>query len=302
MKIKKVFILLILFANNIFSQKITVCDSVSKRPISFANVVSGNEGAYTDLNGQAEITKIFSKISISHINYDTKKVKYDSALDTVFMNPRTTILDEVIISNTISEKIKIGFLEKDKRISSIPIKPKNEMLIKVIPDIKYFDYSIYKITIPLNKIKHYNKKDKLYKNTEAIFRLNIYIQNDENTLRKIYQSSDIGFIMSEKESISIDLKNEKIELHENGIYIGIEMIGKMNKDGEFTEEESYIRPLITSKVSNDYESNTYLKSPFNNNIKDMTNINKFNEHFSKDLKKYNPNILNLAIGLTLYKP
>lgn len=295
---KVVFLFFLLIPFNIFSQKIIICDSITKKGIPFVNIITEKEGFYSDLNGIAIINNETKNFSLSHVAYNSKKIKLNRIIDTIFLIEKMYHLNDVVISPKEKKTFRIGYNKKDNRISSIPLKPKNELVLEINPIIEYDNLIIEQIEIPINKIKHYNKSDKKIKNKSAFFRINIYINNN-NQLELKYQSNYKSFIMSERESISFNLEDDELIINEKKFYISIEMIGNIDENGIFVNDESYIRPIITSDEDKSYKSNTYIKSTFNNNILEMTNINEFNKYLSSDLKSYSEKKLNLAIGLTI---
>lgn len=296
---KTIIIAILLASNIIYSQKIIICDSITKSPIPFANISTITSGTYSDLNGTVLVPSDYENITVSHISYFSKNLVYNRNLDTIFLAPKTVLLEEVIISPSPSKKVNLGFLKRDKRLSSLPIQPQRELVIEIIPDSAYVNFKIEKIEIPLNKIKLYNKKDKIYKNKKAIFRLNIYTLKNEKDLHLIYQSEYTDFIMSEREKHVFDISREDIRLNDKSMFFGVEMIGTIDDNGGFVEDDTFIRPIITSEKSPDYNANTFTKPAFNNTIREMMNINEINKHLANDLNNYKYRNFNLAIGLIL---
>src|SRR5690606_28125927 len=136
------------------------------------------------------------------------------------------------------------------------------------------------VEFPLRKIKFYNETDKLFKNAPAVVRVNIYTTKNKLPDQKIFSSEPIKFIMSNKELIKVDISSEMIRFSEEGLCFGIEMIGRVNQDGEFVEENSYARPLLTNQSSKDYKAITYLTNSILKQTQTYHPINNINEYSS----------------------
>ncbi len=284
-----------------YSQTYVVVDSQTKESLSFATIVFDDmEGVYTNENGKFQLDNKYKSVKISYLGYEDFTTKIENLKDTIFLNPITYTIDEITITNNKIPLEKIGYLKKGKSgkiIGSFPIRPKGELIINIIPNTEHTDSYIEKIEFPLNKIKNYNKTDKLYKNAPAVVRINIYTFEKE----KIFSSKPIKFIMSDKEIVSVDVSEEMIQLSEKGLYFGIEMIGRINENGEFVEENSYARPLLTNQISKDYKAVTYSTENSILKEKEYYPINNINQHLSRDIKNYKYQDYNLAIGLIIRK-
>lgn len=283
-----------------YSQTFVVADSLTKEPLAFATIVlDEKEMLYSNEKGVFIAKNNFENITVTYLGYNDFTSKKLLLKDTIFLNPITFHLDKVAITNQKNPPKKIGYLRHTMRKcgTSLPLNPKNEQIIVLFPTNEdIIDSYVETIEFPLDKIKHYNKTDKLYKNAPAVIRINIYTVKNELPDQKIFSSKPVKFIMSDKEVITIDISGEMIQLPSEGICFGIEMIGRINHDGKFIEENSYARPLLTNQSSKDYKSVTYLTNSILKKTKSYYSIT--------NLYKYSmckPQDLNLAIGLTLRK-
>ena len=89
----------LLFTANFYSQKILILDSLSNKPVTFANIeFSDNKGTITNEDG---IFKVNSneQFIISHINYETKNPIDFVLKDTIYLYPISIELDEIVISS-----------------------------------------------------------------------------------------------------------------------------------------------------------------------------------------------------------
>lgn len=82
---KYIFLLFTFITISAFSQKeIFILDSLSKKPIEYANVnfIGSDKGTYSNTNGISKIPLEIKKISISSVGYEKKIISKFS--DTIF--------------------------------------------------------------------------------------------------------------------------------------------------------------------------------------------------------------------------
>lgn len=283
------------------SQETVVVDVNTKEPLPFATIITNNaEGFYSNENGYFFIEKEkFQSITVSYLGYKNLELIKTKVNDTIFLTPEAIVLNEVNISKNNNPLQKIGFLKKGKQLASFPLQPKKEMIIYIFPKSEYANSFIEQIEFPLNRVKYYNEKDKLYKNAPAVIRINIYTIENNLPKEKIFSSKPLKFIMSEREKITLDISDEVIQLSEKGLCFGLEMIGRINESGEFIEENSSTRPILTDEQAKEYEAVTYLADLKKEN--GFYPINDINKKLEKDIKNYKSQDYNLAIGLLIRK-
>ena len=90
------------------AQTVIVKDSITNEPIPFVSVYFGNDtGGYTDEKGMIAIPNEAAQMRLSHICYETKSIfKITPDLQTIFLVPKITNLDEVAISAKVPKRIK----------------------------------------------------------------------------------------------------------------------------------------------------------------------------------------------------
>lgn len=104
------FILFQLLTFQSFSQEIEmngiIADSETENPVEFVNigVLHKNKGTISNLNGKFKlsVSKKFlnDSLTISHINYYPVKIPIENFNNkTIFLEPKTNELSEVIVSN-----------------------------------------------------------------------------------------------------------------------------------------------------------------------------------------------------------
>jgi hypothetical protein len=285
MKYILVFIFCVFQVN---AQQKVICDSVTKNPISYVAVTSPNEniGFYNFENGYFEINKNCTIYSFEHFSYKPKVNITINNLDTIFLSPKTTTIEEVFVSKR-DKFISLKSLKYDNYFKSFPVTYTSE-IVTFIQNKKNLSYFIDKISIPLNNSKFPNMEKINLKN---YCRINIYKKNNL-ILEKIYESDVKIFNYTQKDKLTIEIKEENIVLNEKGIFIGLELI-VLNPE----MEKSRISPFLTSMESSSYFAKTYLKKSFDKKINDLSEINKVTEYTTENKHK-NKN-LNLALELEL---
>ena len=229
-------IIFILFSFSAFSQTLIV-DSITKKPLPFATIKTSTGGFYAGENGIFKYSGD-EKLHISFLGYQDHNLEGRQLRDTIFMSPKTINLSEVIISKSTIKTI--GLLKTSKYSASLPISPNQEIITCAFPKEQITGSYLQKIIIPINKIKHYNKTDKLYKNARAMFRLNIYSLRDVMPDEKLFASEPVEFIMSDREKVTVDVSDQMLTLSQEGLAFGIEMLGRVDPQGN-------IRIFLTTK-------------------------------------------------------
>lgn len=298
---KLIYIILTFNCFVFYAQEFIVVDSLTKEPLPFTSIVIDNEGFYTNENGRFTIKENSKTLKITHLGYEDFSSDIKDVKDTVFLIPKSILINEITISRDNKEIQKIGYLKKSKYSIGL-LSSKGEDIIVITPTNSAITGNyIEKIEFPLNKFKLHNKKDKLYKNAPAVVRINIYTVENNLPKEKIFSSEPVKFIMSDKEMISVDVSEEMIQLPENGLCFGIEMIGRVDSNGEFVEENAHTRPIFTDQSSKDYKAITYRTNSILKKKEEYYPVNNINPYLMRDIKNYKPQDFNLAIGLTIRK-
>jgi len=112
-----------------------VIDTKNKQPIEFVNIgiLNKNQGTITNTNGEFNLTihKKFEKdsITISHINYYPVNILAKSFSNrTIILEPKTTELSEVVVSNKKKRTRKIGVKSYSRLLSMRVISENNDIV------------------------------------------------------------------------------------------------------------------------------------------------------------------------------
>lgn len=236
----------------VFSQDIEMSgiliDSKTQIPIEFVNIgiLNKNKGTISNLEGKfhLEIPKEFSKdsLTISHVNYETLKIPIKSIKDkTLYLEPKTNTLAEVVISN------------KKKRHSKVGVKSYNTLLWgrTMSKDMDIIEMA-QRINIPNKSVKVKNANIYLRRGFEAdsiYIRINFYKNIDNSPSEKIVFQNLVQHKRIEPGWIQMDLTEYDIYLEED-FFIGIEFIpdfkrplevwagGIMTKGGAYSRRNS----------------------------------------------------------------
>lgn len=290
---KYIFLLFLAFFFKTHSQNVLVLDSINKKPIPFVTIFIGNnKGTYTNEYGYFNIDrKLKDTLFLSHIAYNSLQIKVSETKDTIILSPNAIILKEVIINKGKQQTKFIDFPKRNSSYRSWPITSMSEIVTLIIPSKKNENSKIQKLEFNFLK----NKLNEFGNNLKTAFRINMYSSKNNEIEDTIY-SSDVFIINSYlKEKIELDLSNEEVEFNRKGIFIGIEVIGDIDSNGNFSKEKSSIRPALSSNSIEDYKATTFLKYTFDKKLK----LKPINEIF---LENINIKIdRNLSFGMTITK-
>ena len=286
----KIYILLIfVFAfSKTQSQNIIVVDSTNHQPIPFVNVYFSktNENGVFNLNNRKQDT-----IKFSHISYNEYEIIASNIRDTIILSPNSIILKEVLVSNGKKISKYIDFPKKNSSYSSFPVNSKSEIITLVIPNSNNINSFISKLDFKFEKKKGNDNA----LNIKTALRVNIYSSKNKKIKSKIYSSEVFVIDATKKDKIEVDLSENYVEMEKNGLFIGIEVIGDIDNNGNILNEKTLIRPILTSNTIEDYYSETFLKYSFDKKLI----LNPINDI----LKKSSGEDINrtLSFGITLIK-
>ncbi len=286
---KLIFIFITTFTTICYSQKkIVVCDNITKEPLGYSVVYQNDNGFYTDLNGVFNTTKVNIKdsIIISSFGYHPLKTILNKKIDTLFLSPKTQVLEEVVLK--LKKQTIINPLKSAKSFGSMLVYDHNEIIAIITPRKK--KKSI--ISQVIFKLKKYLKTEKVYKHKkEELFvhlRLNVYkIKNGEIT-NKIYSSSITTINAQKNTKLSFDI-SKKIELSHEGLAFGVEFLGFQNKS-----QINYIRFELTKEKFNEFNVRTFISYPLDKTKQVISLDSIINNNPSKKSFKR-----NIVVGFVL---
>lgn len=289
MKYIYIFLLAVFFKTH--SQNVLVLDSINKKPVPFVNIFIGNnKGTYTNEYGYFNVDrKLKDTLLLSHIAYNNLHIKVSEIKDTIILSPNAIILKEVIINKGKQQSKFIDFPKRNSSYGSWPITSMSEIVTLITPNKKNENSKIQKLEFNFLK----KKFNEFGKNLKTALRINMYSSKNNEIEDTIYSSNVFIITSYLKEKIELDLSNEEVEFNRKGIFIGIEVIGEIDSNGNLSKEKSSIRPALSSNSIEDYKATTFLKYTFDKKLK----LKPINEIF---LEKLNVIIdRNLSFGMTI---
>lgn len=281
---------------NTLSQNVVVVDSITKVPLSFVAIEFNNTGFYSSIDAKFDLKSVVSdSIKIKLLGYKTKRLITVNVQDTIFLQPQSYKLDEIVLTGNPTETKSIKLLKGAKSFGSWPLQPKSEIITSIYPFDETKNYYVNRISIRFSKV--IEKKELKNTNVKAYVRIHIY-NSDKNKLSEpLYSSEPIDVNSFSKDIAIFDVSEQVLLLKESGIFIGLELIGYYLDSKEQRNQNSVIRPQLTSKTNDYFKSYSFVRFVFKNN-EELIPINEI-------IKKSNPNgkkiLRNLNIGLELSK-
>ncbi|WP_100615960.1 carboxypeptidase-like regulatory domain-containing protein [Confluentibacter citreus] len=233
----------------VFSQDIemsgTIMDSKTQAPIEFVNIgiQNKNKGTISNLEGKflLEIPQELStdSLTISHVNYETLKIPIRSIKDkTLYLEPKTNELAEVIISNKKKRHSKVGVKSYNPFLSA-PIISKDMDVIEAAQRI-----NIPSKSVKINYVNMYLLRG--FKIDSSYIRINFYKNVDDAPGEKIIFQNIVQHKRIEPGWIQMDLTSYNIYLDED-FFVSVEFITdfknpyEINLGGILTKGKGYFR-------------------------------------------------------------
>ena len=266
----KKILFFILFTNVCFSQKrITVLDSISKKPISYTSIWDNNIHYKTaDSLGVFIVDETFKSktIKITALGFEDKNANL--LVTKIYLAPKTILLNEVRITKRKNEnKLKLGKVKKNGALMCLQYDSKSGIVAKFFRNSK--QENIY-----LDKIK-------LYSNTSTknrIFEISIFSVNENGEPDKILNTENIIARPKKGTSVNtIDVSDLNILFPKEGIFVAINyMLLEQNKnfDTDSNHPQAFFyEPCFYLTNSEVYRDTWYFKdAKWNKNSKYSLNL------------------------------
>lgn len=316
----KVLFLLITTSQFCVAQ-ITVKDSITKYPVSYATISFGNgNGLFADDEGQFVFTKKLypdiDSLFISALGFKDLYISTKNLPKVVSMQPEAAELDEVVIGIKLDRKFKKEtlkpYLDDDYYNCWLPT-IESEIAV-YFPKITPKDQKLSNVQFPIaleskdwEKRKRSNSEKKKF---STLFKVKFYANNN-GIPGKVLTYQTIVFRATEKNGDAYDLNVDDFDIYipKDGFFVSIQVLGYTNKAGKLLPNKKYkeiksknggivkiptnFRPLLpfTKEIET---KNTFIKRVFiygNNWIK----FEKGNGLESSLLKR---DLFNYGIGIT----
>jgi hypothetical protein len=281
---KSIFFFIISFAT---AQNIYVKDSISNEPIAYANInycLDDNiiGGDYTDAEGFLVIrNEKYNLLRVSCIGYENKNIKKELLSNTIYLDKKSIILNEVVVTN--KNKLETIGQINEKSIIDIGF-GKSLEVVSFIENVKNQDKTIYSLIIKINKTKK-----------RTGIRLHFYKKNSQKfePSEEISTNNDIEFIEKNMKGEIEILVKEHIVIPKDGLFVGVEILGVLNEKIEF--EDDINSNLRFHFNCSDNKFVTFIKNRF------KTNIWSSSEDIKKLIKVFKDNEFpNISFGIKVY--
>lgn len=276
-------ILILFFSIKAFSQeekKIVIADIENKQPIPFISINFKDKNVFSNKNGVIQLNHVnlSDTLYFDSPNFESKQVLFSEVRDTIFLVPTTT-LDELIISKNI---IKIDNFNT-KKTSSFPLSVGSELVNVVDFSEELKGKFLSKISFIVFASLKFEGNQKLLKDKKLYLRLNIYNSSND----KIYESNPFKLIKFKNELINVEIDKE-IQIGNDPLKFGVEVIGFVNENGEFVEvSDTYLRVRFYDLKSNYVSAVKYFTKTRNS----LTSI----DTILMSLQIYNPQNLSFEV-------
>ncbi|MEN8884809.1 MAG: hypothetical protein ABF246_00305 [Winogradskyella sp.] len=316
------FLALFLFTTTILTAQITITDSISNYPVSYATISFGNgNGIFADDEGQFTFTeKLYPDIDtlfISALGFKDLNIVTKSLPQQLFMQPEADELDEVLIGVKLNRKFKKEtlkpYLDSDYYKCWLPT-IESEIAV-FFPKTTTKDQKLTHVLFPIAlESKDWKKRKKLNSHKKpfsTLFKVKFY-KNKNGLPGKVLTYETIVFRATEKNGDVFELNVDTFNIYipENGFFVSLQTLGYTDKNGKLLPNKKYkeiksknglvkiptnFRPLLpfTDKIET---SNTLIKRVFIG-ANNWAKFKKGNGFKSSLLDK---NLTNYGIGL-IYK-
>ena len=315
-------LVLILLTSNLGNTQISITDSISNYPVSYATISFGNgNGIFANDEGQFTFTrKIYPDIDslfISALGFKNLSIATKTLPKQIYMQPEADELDEVLIGVELDRKFKKEtlkpYLDDDYYKCWLPT-IESEIAVyfpKTTTKDQKLSHVLFPIALESKDWKKRKKSNSDKKPFSTLFKVKFY-KNENSLPGKVLTFETIVFRATEKNGDVFELNVDGYDIYvpENGFFVSLQALGYTDQNGKLLPNKKYkeiiskngtvkiptnFRPLLpfTDKIES---PKTYIKRVFiegNNWIK----FQKGNGFKSNLLNK---NLTNYGIGL-IYK-
>lgn len=316
-------LIIFLFLGQIAFAQITIKDSITSYPVSYATISFGNgNGIFADDEGKFFFTKKLypdiDSLYISALGFKDLRMATKNLPNQLLMTPEVSELDEVFIKISTTRKYKEEklkpYLDDDYYKSWLPT-IESEIAV-YFPKTTSKDQELKSVIFPIaleskdwEKRKRSNSEKKKF---STLFKVNFY-QNNNGVPGKVLTYETIVFRATEKDGDAYELNVDDYDIYipDEGFFVSLQVLGYTNKAGKLLPNKKYkeitsrngevvkiptnFRPLLpfTDGIET---KNTFVKRVFING-NNWVKFDRGNQFKSSLLDK---NLFNYGIGL-VYK-
>ncbi|WP_179319370.1 hypothetical protein [Winogradskyella helgolandensis] len=312
---------ILLFIGQITFAQITIKDSITTYPVSYATISFGNgNGLFADDEGQFMFTKKLypdiDSLFISALGFKDLNIATHNLPNELVMQPEAHQLDAVIIANKLDRKFKEEklkpYLDDDYYKCWLPT-IESEIAV-YFPKTTTKDQQLSEVLFPIAlESRDWNKRNRSNsdkKKFSTLFKVKFY-ENDNGKPGKVLTYETTVFRATEKDGdvYTLNVEDYNLFIPENGFFVSLQVLGYTDDDGKLLPNKKYkeiksrqgeivkiptnFRPLLpfTDQME---AKNTFIKRVFING-NNWLKFDKGNQFKSSLLDK---NLFNYGIGLT----
>ena len=314
---------ILLFIGHFSFAQITIKDSITKYPVSYATISFGNgNGIFADDEGQFFFTKKLypdiDSLYISALGFKDLNVAANNLPNQLLLQPEASELDEVFIGVTLDRKFKEEKLKPslDDDYYNCWLPTIESEIAVYFPKTTTKDQKLSSVLFPIAlESKDWEKRNRSNsekKKFSTLFKVKFY-SNNNGVPGKVLTYETIVFRATEKTGDAYELNVDDYEIYipENGFFVSLQVLGYTNKTGKLLPNKKYkeikskdgsmvkiptnFRPLLP--FTDEVESkNTFIKRVFING----NNWVKFDKGNGLQSSLLNRDLFNYGIGL-IYK-
>ena len=231
--------------------QITVKDSITQYPVSYAAISFGNgNGLFADDEGKFYFTKkIYPDIDslfISALGFKDLNISTKNLPNELFMQPQADELDEVLIGVKLNRKFKEEklkpYLDDDYYNCWLPT-IESEIAVyfpKTTSKDQKLSYVLFPIALESKDWEKRKRSNSEKKKFSTLFMVKFY-NNINGVPGKVLTYSTIVFRATEKDGDAFKLNVDDYDIYipENGFFVSLQVLGYTNKTGKLLPNKKY---------------------------------------------------------------
>ena len=200
-----------------------ILDSISEKEIPYVNiwVEDENNGTTSDEYGVFHLKNInkneIKQLTFSSLGYEIKKIKISNLSDTILLNPKSVLLDEIVLIKKKGDKKLIISKFKKSKINSHITSSKLPWMFA-----RYFQYESNYEKTPFIKSFTFLTKSKI---DNAKFNIRFYDKSKSGEPGKpIYNENIYGYAKKGKSKTVVDISELDFIFPLNGFFVVVEWL------------------------------------------------------------------------------
>ena len=272
----RVVFFLFIFSDVCIAQ-ITVSDSISKYPVSYATISFGNgQGIFADDDGKFMFNKTLypdvDSLFISAIGFKNLNISTANLPSRLLMLPQIDELDQVVVRTQLKRKFKTETLKPylDDEYYNCWLPTIASEIAVYFPKLSSKDQKLTSVSFPIAleskdwKQRKRTNSDK--KKFSTLFKVQFYA-NTNGFPGKVLTYETIVFRATEKNGDTYELNVEDYDIYipKDGFFVSLQVMGYTDKAGKLLPNKKY-KEIITKNRTVKIPTNFRPLLPFTNKI------------------------------------